>query len=308
MTKRIHHYILTRFCLRLWTRDKNGETIDWEKWIAGRMELFEQYCLPSVMAQTCKEFRWVLLCDDMTPEWVRERLREYKERCPQIKVAYVPTPKSGLFPKMFCGAVVKLLEKDGVEEGDLCLTTYLDNDDALHEEYVLEVQNVARRVDATGGNSAFSLDEGVKDPFFMSFDYGVQYFTELQVATRICYPSNHFMTVVEYPVVVRTENGAVSVRNVRTCYGYGSHFLLEKNRKVRVEHVIDRNRLMWAEIVHECNVDNDVKMTLDSHMLDAVDGFGCGMMLGSPRRLAYMRRCLQQMWRRARNKLMPRRP
>lgn len=56
-----HHYLLTRFNLSLWQEDKNGLTIDREEWIRKRLKLFETYCLPSVVGQTCQEFRWIYL-------------------------------------------------------------------------------------------------------------------------------------------------------------------------------------------------------------------------------------------------------
>lgn len=57
-----------------------------------------------------------------------------------------------------------------VKEGDILITTYLDNDDALRNDYVEEIQRLA----ATTYNKTFIV-----------FKYGLQYFVQLNIATRI---------------------------------------------------------------------------------------------------------------------------
>ena len=62
------HYILTRFNVDLynknntkWQKDKNGTNIDPEIWLENRFKLFETYCLPSIINQTSKNFKWIVL-------------------------------------------------------------------------------------------------------------------------------------------------------------------------------------------------------------------------------------------------------
>lgn len=282
----IYHFILTRFNLTLWTKDKNGAVIDRGEWLRERLYLFETYCLPSVKAQECQDFIWVLLCErpHEDDEWIqlKEKIDEYKRLCPRIRPVWVRPKYGRAFASIFRNVTIKLLRECDVNDEDLCLTTYLDNDDMLHPLYVQLVQQEAT---SQGGNRTA-----------ISYNHGLQYFTELGVATRISYPNNHFMTFVE------------NVRNVRTCYGYGSHFLMDKNGAVNVYHINNRNWPMWVEVIHGNNVDNDMKMTLDTTILGAESTVAreFGLDVAKYDRVAYNKRFARQLIRRLRDKIIPR--
>ena len=51
------------------------------------------------------------------------------------------------------------------------------------------------------------------------------------------------------------------------CYGCGSHFLLEKHGLAKVCHIKEKIQPLWIDIIHEENVDNDVKMTFDTYIV-----------------------------------------
>ena len=265
----IHHFILTRYSLSLWSRDKNNHTINKEQWLQERQQLFEQYCLPSMKEQTCKNFEWILLCDEKTPSLYINRLKELKQICPQIYVVVIKSQFAWKFAQVFREIVRKRLVEREAKSGDVCLTTYMDNDDMLSPKYVQKIQEIA---DDMNYNT------------FISFDYGKQYFTEIDVTTRIYYPNNHFVTLVE------------GVENVRTCYGYGSHFYLEKSGVAKVHHISDKDELMWTEVIHKDNVDNDVKMTLNTRILR-----GKAM-----NRFRFALRVVKQVYRRCKDKIYKR--
>lgn len=208
-----HHFILTRFNLRLWGADKNGRRINREAWLKERVSLFEAYTLPSIAAQSCKAFTWVMLMDRESPEWLHSKAKEWKRVCPQIRFVGVKPQYHRHFARVFQRVVNGVLEQEHREGEELTvLTTYLDNDDAIRTDFVEDIQRVAA---------------GVDSGTFVYYDYGLQYFTELGISTRIYYPNNHFTTLVERIVVGRTVEGQESM--VRTCYGYGSHFLVERD-------------------------------------------------------------------------------
>ena len=65
-----HHFLITRFNLHFetpaWQKDKNhNETLS-EEWMSSRLEIFEKYCLPSVLKQTNLNFRWIIFFDIKT--------------------------------------------------------------------------------------------------------------------------------------------------------------------------------------------------------------------------------------------------
>lgn len=279
------HYILTRFNLYLWRKDKNGDTFNRRQWIEERIALFEQYTLPSLSAQTCQDFTWILLLtEDEGETKMHDKVTEWQKLCPQIMPVWVPKEHGKYFTQYFKKAVYSDAEALLSQNNLVLLTTYLDNDDVIANDYVATVQQMAETID---------------DNRFISFDYGVQYFTQLGIATRICYPNNHFMTYVEHP----QEGG-----KIMTCFGYGSHFLLEQKKLARVSHIKRKDHLMWMEVVHQDNVDNDVKMTLDTRLItDRPAYWGCSLQWSdSPVKsfiCQWMPRAVGQMQRRLKDKI-----
>ena len=89
----LHHFLLTRFALRLWQTDKNGRPIDYRVWLAERFALFERYTLPSVLSQDDQRFTWILLVERTSDESVmtslREKMESYKHLSPAILPIYI---------------------------------------------------------------------------------------------------------------------------------------------------------------------------------------------------------------------------
>lgn len=252
-----YHFILTRFNLSLWQYDKHNRRIEGTKWLEKRLVLFESYCFPSVVGQSFQNFTWILLCDENTPLEYRERIKEYRKQCPQIELIQVEEGYAWDFPNIFSEVVTSILEEKGAQQCDICMTTQLDNDDALHKDYLREINKEI---------NTLCRDSVRQNPIFLSYDYGIQYFTNLNMATKVKYPNNHFLTSVES--VHKGDDGIVSVG---TCFGYGSHFLIEKNLGMNVQHIMDKSRPMWCEVIHKDNVDNDVKMTFDTEIVRDLD-------------------------------------
>ena len=172
----IQHFILTRFNLLLWNKDKNGNKVRTKGWLVHRYALFEQYCLPSIKNQTCQNFEWIVLFDSTTPEEYKKKIEEYTVECPQLIPIYVKPEGGPYFAQIFRDEVTKRLE------GNRVLTTYLDNDDALSIHFVEDLQ---KRVEL--------LNNGT----FINYVDGYQYYTDYKYVMHIHYPRNHFMSVVE---------------------------------------------------------------------------------------------------------------
>lgn len=120
------------------------------------------------------------------------------------------------------------------------LTTYLDNDDALNYQFVEDIQK--RAIEAHSVT-------------FINYTHGYQYYTDYNYLLRVRYPRNHFMSVVE--------QGDSST--IKTIYGYGSHYYIDKIVGVKIEQV-DRSP-MWCEVIHEKNMGNDAYFLFGSHMI-----------------------------------------
>ena len=223
----LQHFLLTRFNILLWKQDKRGKKVRTTKWLEHRFSLFEKYCLPSIKNQTCQDFGWIVLFDSMTPDNYKARIEDYQKDCPQLIPVYVEPEYGWCFADIFRSEIVKRLKAKRV------LTTYLDNDDALHVQFVEDIQ---QRV-AT-----------VSDGTFINYDDGYQYYTEDKFLMRVHYPTNHFVSVVE------SGNSAT----LKGIFGYGSHAAIDEIKNVKIECV--KGQRMWCEVVHEKNIMNDAKI------------------------------------------------
>lgn len=84
------HVLMTRFNLA--TPGRESAIRNRPGWLAQRFDLFERYCLPSVAAQTVRDFKWIIYFDKDTPEDFRARIERLREVFPF-------TPYfTGLFP------------------------------------------------------------------------------------------------------------------------------------------------------------------------------------------------------------------
>lgn len=220
----VQHFILTRFNLLLFNKDKEGNKVRTIKWLDHRFLLFEKYCLPSVKNQTCQEFTWIVLFDSSTPDKYKTRIAGYQKECPQLTPIYVEPKNGRYFADIFRNEIIKRLE------GKRLLTTYLDNDDSLNIKIIEDLQN---RITS------------VKDDTFIFYDDGYQLFTDHKYMMKIHYPRNHFVSYVE--------NGNPS--SLKSVFGFGGHYYIFKIKGARIEHI--QNTPMWCEVIHEKNMGND---------------------------------------------------
>lgn len=193
----LQHFILTRFNLLLWKKDKSGNPVRSNKWLEHRFDLFERYCLPSICGQICKDFGWIVLFDSTTPTHYKEKIADYKKKCPQLIPVFVEPEQGRYFADIFRREVIKRQSAKRV------ITTYLDNDDALNVRFVEDIQK-----------RALALNDGT----FINYTHGYQFYTDYNYMMKVCNRRNHFMSVVE------TGNPTL----LKTVYNYGSHYYIDK--------------------------------------------------------------------------------
>lgn len=223
------HLILTRFNLQYEADNRIGIE---EQWLESRLKLFEQYCLPSIQKQTAADFIWLLLCNEETPKRYKQQLEEYKTRVPQLEIVYCEWVED----------VNTLYHRIGqcyAKEGEILLTTRLDNDDRLSPAYIERVQEIAAE-----------MSNG-----FISFPEGRQTFVGDHRSYRIRYIANHFTTRIE-------DTG------YRTVLGFDHTRLTQQNDEVRI---VDTREEMWEELVHGDNITNDYQPAFRYRITSASD-------------------------------------
>ncbi|MCQ2343190.1 MAG: putative rhamnosyl transferase [Paludibacteraceae bacterium] len=213
------HLLITRFNIRI---DRDIDHPLSEAWLRQRMQLFERYCLPSVMAQTCRQFTWLILMDAAsTPPDIRQQMEAYRQLCAIMQVLYLPPLKdiSAFYHQLACRYA---------EAHPYILTTRLDNDDVIADTYIEQVQNFARQISQI--------------PSVISFPHGAQLFVCDKVALGLHWSANHFVSLLE-----------TADDQTHTIFDF-NHVQVSD-----VAPVVEQDTALpaWGELVHQNNVAND---------------------------------------------------
>lgn len=212
------HVILTRFNIASPGREvaiRNSPG-----WLERRFELFERYCLPSVADQTISNFKWLIYFDENIPGHFRERIERARQ-----KIAFTPH-FVGVTRAGFAIPDVQDLVDRFQTDGDVVVTTRLDNDDAIARDFVRNVQLAAGQHEI---GTVLNFPNGVamrQGRLFTAHDL-----------------SNPFTSLVE----ARTAP-------VKTIWSAQHHMLGQKWNLVQIE-----TPPMWLQVVHGENVTNRIK-------------------------------------------------
>jgi hypothetical protein len=176
----MQHFILTPFYVRRHFNTGSGQIevrLAPPEWLAGRLRLFEAYCLPSVIAQSDQDFRWFLYFDDATPA-------EYLDRVASLTLRHrnIHIKRCALWE----GAT---LERDLLAALDAgkrwVMTTRLDNDDGIRRDFVSMLHAAAR-----------------ERTEFLNFPRGIIWYSGK--CYRYTHQSNAFLSMVEPANAPRT--------------------------------------------------------------------------------------------------------
>ncbi len=213
------HFVITRFNLRdpaLEKTNGNKPLLD-DKWMTDRLELFENYCFSSIKKQTEQNFIWLVFFDTSTPEKFRTKISEFENNFNNFTPIYIEGMNTYL-PSMKSEIAKRLVQP-------YLITSRLDNDDCLHQDYIKEVQA-----------------QFAQQPF-MAIDFIDGYTLQIEPIVRFAKRShvhNPFISLIE-----KSEN-FVTVWS-RKRHGHWS----------KVKHVLPiQHKRMWMSIIHFENATN----------------------------------------------------
>lgn len=219
----MEHFLITRFNIATnWTLDKADRPTQTPQWLEHRFRLFEEYCLPSVMAQTCTDFKWLCLFDADTPLEYIERIEGYGRKCKNFIPCFLSETEAKDFIPSLRGIIRSLLPVDA----DTVITSRLDNDDAIHRDMMRLVRKYAESVDGDR---------------IMSFLYGYQYILRLNLLVRVKYRNNHYLSRMEPADSFQTVMDFAHTR---------------ASRSGNVDILGEGKQPFWIEVVHDSNVVN----------------------------------------------------
>lgn len=124
------HVLLTRFNLPSKGYEKIIRTQ--EGWLRERVDLFERYCLPSVRNQKVRPARWIIYFDPESPSWLREKITALN-----ADETFLPLFRPEVVREDLLHDIVLSLPN----RKDYLLTTNLDNDDGLANDFSERIRN-----------------------------------------------------------------------------------------------------------------------------------------------------------------------
>lgn len=202
--------------------DKNGMPTRTDAWLARRFDLFERYCLPSLMAQTDQEFLWFVFFSHRTPQPFMDRIRGIQERFPPFVPCFLQD-----FEQQGARYRSEVEQRLGPEDA-FVITGRIDNDDAFHRTFVERLRKEFRSSD----------DE------YVNFTRGLQLDAERGVLVDVRRPSNAFVVRME-----RVRNGSVgTVLEVMHHHAQDTGLL----RNVEAEP-------LWLQLIHGANMENGLR-------------------------------------------------
>lgn len=228
------HLIITQFNLKSNSLSGNAGYDEWLEWTRNRIRLFRNYCLPSVLNQSCRDFKWLIFFDSGTPEEFSEFLN-FLSSFEMIEICY----SHGMddFNENYSKEVRKRIGKTT----KWVITTRIDNDDCLHRDAIMYVK-----------------DSFVpKHRFLISLASGYVLNIRDKTLSHYFYPMSPFLSLVE-DAVKEVEGvflwGHTKWDNLRL-YVFRELWLEYFNRKARNSRFILRKPL-WIQTVHGKNISN----------------------------------------------------
>ena len=228
------HFIITQFNLRNFPQSNNNDYESWVKWTRKRIELFKEYCLPSIINQSCKSFNWLLYIDTDTPEEFSEFLNElssfsfidlcYCKGIEDFNANYIYEVRKRI------GGSIKWV-----------ITTRIDNDDCLHKDAINIIQkNFIER-----------------HKFIISLASGYMLNITNRTLSHYYYPMSPFISIIEAndnEIKGVFEKGHTKWDSLRL-FIFKEIWLDYFNKKVRKSRFI-LNKPLWIQTVHGENVSN----------------------------------------------------
>ena len=213
------HFIITRF-------NVNIEPTDFplrldKAWLSLRFDLFQRFCFPSVRAQNLQDFTWLVLFDEKTPEAYARLISSYA--------------RYGNLEPLFCGDFETIMPalatriRELSNGADRVLTTRLDNDDALENNFTAVLHSVVENLAAQ--------EEPLPGALYLNLMNGLQHMDGKIYDFKD--PTNAFVSLLE------------TMDEINTVYWVDHPAIYKKAPVKQVE-----TRPLWLQNVHGTNVYN----------------------------------------------------
>jgi len=233
------HFLCTRFNLKNedWKTDREGLNVLSDEWMNQRLDLFEKYCLPSVLNQVNKNFKWVIFFDVDTSLIIRERIKIYSNKGINFSAIYIDGMNS------LVDALRKFVIENIYKEDKFIITSRLDNDDAIHENFIETIQKLSKAEHGT----VIDIIKGY----------------QMNISNNIYEFRNHFKYFNPFISVVESSDIAETVFSKMHFEWNDSKSLIAYNKKQ-----------LWIETIHDKNKSNTVRVNFPLVQQIKLEEFG----------------------------------
>lgn len=229
------HLILTRFNLAIkFACHKREDSVipdrPWldEQYLNQRFAIFEKYTFLSLLNQTDKNFKWIVLFHKDTPEKYKERIDILSNKMNQFEPWFLNDNECERYGMILRDYIAKKYSDAKV------ITTRLDNDDLVHERFI-EITK-----------AQINMDDRSK---VLSFVNGLQYDIRSKQLLRYKFANNHFLSMLA---------------SAKAAY---NHILLFNHAEIDSESVREgfsklENKTdipLWIEVITETNFSNALR-------------------------------------------------
>ena len=212
------HFIITRFNLTTNQFNELSKGGVSDAWMDNRLQIFQDYCYSSIAKQTNQNFSWLVFFDTSTSEKHVKTINILAEKYPN----FVPVYAEGM--ENFLSGIQDEIKERLTEK--FIITSRLDNDDCLHEEYINTLQEM------------FNFQNYLAVDFIKGITLKIN--DEIKCGYRI-HSYNPFISLIE-----STESGFQTVCSKRHG-GWG---------KIKLIKQVNIDIPLWLSVVHDENVLN----------------------------------------------------
>jgi hypothetical protein len=204
-------------------------------WLDERFNIFETYCLPSIINQTNKSFKWLVCFDIDTPKQYNQKIEKLKTQLPFFQPLFIDGFKN------LEKDISNFVNADSIK--DFIITTRLDNDDIAHKDFIQTIQNSYKP-----DTAVININLGYQLILMENKNY------QLRLVKK---EFNPFMSVIS------------EKKHFESVLSKEHHYW-----RTHKNQIIIRSERLWIQFVHGSNVLNDISKTSKKTTNFKMDDFG----------------------------------
>lgn len=128
------HFLITRFNIRITGYGPERMTSHHadEEWLRERLFFFKTYCVPAVISQSNKDFKWLIYFDSLTPIPILDEVIQLKANIPNVEI---------ILTDHYDDFITDIKLKINTVPEPFVISSRLDNDDLISTTFIQSVQN-----------------------------------------------------------------------------------------------------------------------------------------------------------------------